>query len=166
MPRCDKPGSQSASRAALNPFLTGPKLDVRSYPEKRNAARAHRTHKGGETPGAREIRDTTRMLMGEVRAEQFMRVLAPDVRDSLSAEQERAIRAAAEKNPWDNHPVDLRFSLPTPFGRFYLALVGGRERRSAARRALDRNRFPAFTLGNLILLTVVFGAVGWLLFGS
>jgi len=166
MPLCDNPGSQSGSRAALNPFLTGTKLDVRSYPEKRNAAKAHRNHKGARPPGAREIRDTTRMLMGEVRAEQFMRVLAPDVRDSLSAEQERAIRAAAEKNPWDNHPVDLRFSLPTPLGRFYLALVAGRERRSAARRALDRNRFPAFTLGNLILLTVVFGAVGWLLFGS
>ena len=105
------------------------------------------------------------MLMGEVRAEQFMRVLAPDVRDSLSAEQERAIRAAAEKNPWDNHPVDFRFSLPTPFGRIYLAVIGGRERRSAARRAMDRNRFPAFTIGNLVVLTAVLGLIGWLLLG-
>ena len=105
------------------------------------------------------------MLMGEVRAEQFLRVLAPNVRDSLSAEQLRAIRAAAEKNPWENHPVDLRFSLPTPFGRVYLALIAGRERRSAARRAMDRDRFPLLTLGNLVLLAAFLGLAGWLLFG-
>ena len=33
-------------------------------------------------------------------------------------------------------------------------------------RAMDRNRFPAFTLGNLIILTIIFGVIGWLLFGS
>lgn len=106
------------------------------------------------------------MLMGEVRAEQFMRVLAPDVRESLSAEQEQAIRAAAEKNPWDDHSIDFRFSVPTPIGRFYLAMVGGRERRSAARRAVDRHRFPAFTPGNLIALTAALGLIGWLFLGS
>ena len=106
------------------------------------------------------------MLMGEVRAEQFMRVLAPEIRDSLSSEQEDAIRAAAEKNTWDNHFLDLRFSVPTPFGRFYVALLGGPERRSAARRAMDRKRYSLIRPGNLVLMTIVFLLVAWILFGA
>lgn len=106
------------------------------------------------------------MLMGEVRAEQFMSVLAPEVRETLSSEQERAIRAAAESNTWNTHPVDLRLSLPTPFGRYYMALVAGPERRSAARRAMDRKRHALLKPGNMVLMAFVFLLVAWILLGA
>ncbi len=72
------------------------------------------------------------MLMGEVRAEGLLRAIDPAVRVSLTEAQEDAIRAAARRDSWKRHPVDIRLALPTPFGRFYLALIGGREHRSAA----------------------------------
>jgi len=82
------------------------------------------------------------MLMGEVRAEGLMRAIDPVVRAGLSLKQEDAIRAAARQDAWQAHPIDLRLMLPSPFGRFYLALVVGRERRSAARLAVVRTRHP------------------------
>ena len=60
----------------------------------------------------------------------------------LSWKQEDAIRAAARQNVWRAHPIDLRLMVPAPFGRFYLALVGGPERRSASRLAVERARHP------------------------
>jgi hypothetical protein len=87
------------------------------------------------------------MLMADVHAEQLMRSIEPDIRHSLSPAQEAAIRAAATRNPWVDHPVDLRLSLPLPFGRIYLTLLAGRERRSAARRRSERH--PLDSLGNV-----------------
>ena len=51
---------------------------------------------------------------------------------------------------WIAHPVDIRFSLPMPFGRYYLTLVAGPERRSAARREDERQYHPLTTLGNFL----------------
>ncbi len=92
------------------------------------------------------------MLMGEVRAECLLRAIDPAVRVGLTEAQEDAIRAAARQDSWKRHPVDIRLALPTPFGRFYLALVGGREYRSAARLATERNRHPLASTGNLAMV--------------
>ncbi len=92
------------------------------------------------------------MLMGEFRAEGLLRAIDPAVRDGLSAEQEAAIRDAARQDTWVEHPVDLRLSLPSPFGRFYLTLVGGHERRGAARLVVERARHPLSGLANLIAI--------------
>ncbi|MCH8997609.1 MAG: hypothetical protein IID48_05005 [Proteobacteria bacterium] len=92
------------------------------------------------------------MLMGEVRAESLLRAIDPVVRDGLSAEQEAAIRNAARQDTWKEHPVDIRLSLPSPFGRLYLALVAGREQRGAARLAVERARHPLSGLANLIAI--------------
>jgi hypothetical protein len=92
------------------------------------------------------------MLMGEVRAEGLLRALDPVVRKGLSEEQEDAIRTAARADAWRSHPVDIRLALASPFGRFYLALVGGRERRSAARLAMERARHPLSGAANLAVL--------------
>ena len=51
------------------------------------------------------------------------------------------------------HPVNLRLSVPLPFFRFYVTIVAGRERRSAARRAEERRKHPILTAGNLFLMT-------------
>ena len=95
------------------------------------------------------------MLMGEVRAEGLMRAIDPAVRESFSEAQEGAIRAAVRQDVWKHHPVDIRMALPTPFGRFYLAVVAGRERRGAARLAVGRNRHPLAGVGNLAMVGVL-----------
>jgi len=95
------------------------------------------------------------MLMGEVRAEGLMRAIDPMVRAGLSLKQEDAIRAAAQRDVWQTNPVDLRLVLPSPFGRFYLTLIGGRERRSAARLAIERARHPLASATNLAIIGVV-----------
>jgi hypothetical protein len=99
------------------------------------------------------------MLMGDVRAEQLIRDIDPAVRSSLSSEQEEAIRAAAGRNPWATHPVDIRVTLPLPFGRFYVTLVAGRDRRSPARRTMDRNMHRLDRFGNLVFMLSCFGAL-------
>lgn len=53
---------------------------------------------------------------------------------------------------WMAHPVDIRVSLPLPFGRYYLTLVAGPERRSAERRASESARRPVATMGNFLFL--------------
>ncbi len=99
------------------------------------------------------------MLMGEVRAEGLLRAIDPAVREGFSEAQEEAIRAAARQDVWKRHPVDIRVALPTPFGRFYLALVGGRERRSAARLAVERDRHSLIGIGNLAMAVAVIATV-------
>ncbi len=94
------------------------------------------------------------MLMGEVRAEQLMRSIAPTVREGLSGEQESAIRDAIKRGDWDQHPIDLRLAIPTPFGRYYATFIAGPERRSSARRAADRKRRPLVTMGNILFFTL------------
>ena len=51
---------------------------------------------------------------------------------------------------WASHPVDLRFTLRLPFGRYYLALVAGPERRPAQRTATERRHRRFATLGNFL----------------
>ncbi len=110
------------------------------------------------------------MLMGEVRAAGLMRAIDPMVRAGLSLRQEEAIRAAARRDAWQANPIDLRLVLPSPFGCFYLALVGGRERRSAARLAVERARHSLSGGANqafvaalaVILLLAGFGLYGLL----
>ena len=54
-----------------------------------------------------------------------------------------------------DHPVNLRLSIPFIGGRYYLTVVAGRERRSAARRAAERKKHPLATLGNLTFMALV-----------
>lgn len=100
------------------------------------------------------------MLMGDVRAEALMRAIDPDVRANFTVDQENAIRAAARRDPWGQHPVDIRLSVPLLFGRFYMALVAGRERRSMARLVQERGKHPLGRLGNLIALGAIAVTVG------
>lgn len=90
------------------------------------------------------------MMMNEVRAELFLRRLPQDVRSTLTREQEQALRMAAAGGVANSHPVDIRISIPTPWGRYYLAMFGGREKRSAARRASDRRVRPLATTANVL----------------
>ena len=52
-------------------------------------------------------------------------------------------RRASGDVPWENdHPINLRLSIPLLFGGCYLTIVAGKERRRAIRRAQDRLEHP------------------------
>lgn len=105
------------------------------------------------------------MLMSEVRAERLLRAIDPEVRRSLSPQQEAAIRTAAGRSPWQGHLVDIRLSLPIPGLRCYLTMVAGQEKRSAPRRRQDRALHPLNSLGNVAVFTGATIAVGLMAFG-
>ena len=102
-----------------------------------------------DRPGLQGIQP---MVIGEVRAERLMRWIEPRVRETLTPEQVAAIRKAAEHNPWQGHPIDIRFTLPLLFGRYYVTLVAGRERRSNARLATERQAHPLILPGNVLFI--------------
>jgi hypothetical protein len=83
--------------------------------------------------------------------------LPDDVREGLSPEVRTMIAIAAADRPWRTHPVDIRLSIPTPFGSYYVTLVAGEERRSPVRRAVERRDRPLNRLGNVLF---VLGTVG------
>ena len=49
------------------------------------------------------------------------------------------------------HTIDLRISIPFGFGRYYVTIVAGPERRSRARRTAERRLHPLATFGNIAL---------------
>ena len=88
--------------------------------------------------------------------------LKPDLRERLPTDLEAALTEIATQRQWRSHPVDIRLSVPLFFRRYYLALVAGPERRSPARRAVDRRERPLGSLGNVafvLALVAVFYAV-------
>ena len=87
--------------------------------------------------------------------------LPDDVRESFSEDQTEAIRQAAEQCQWGSHAIDMRVSIPLPGSRFYIAVVGGKERRNAVRRETERSRHPLLTRGNIVLIALLsmFGAM-------
>jgi hypothetical protein len=50
------------------------------------------------------------------------------------------------------HPLNIRVSIPLLFGRYYISVVAGKERRARARLALDKRQHPLDTPGNVIFL--------------
>jgi hypothetical protein len=102
------------------------------------------------------------MLMGEARAQRLLDRLPAETRASLDRDQERAILAAAALESWDLHPVDIRLSIPCFGQRFYLAVVGGRERRSTARVKIERRARRLWSLPNLTFLLAMTLAAGLL----
>lgn len=93
-------------------------------------------------------------MMNEVRGELFLRRLPPEIRDGLSPEQQAAIRVAAgQGREPERHRINLEFGLPTPWGRYYVAIFAGPERRNSGRRGSaprrrDTHWRPLMTTGN------------------
>lgn len=50
------------------------------------------------------------------------------------------------------HPLNIRMSIPLIFGRYYITVVAGKERRARARLALDKRQHPLDTPGNVVFL--------------
>jgi hypothetical protein len=58
-----------------------------------------------------------------------------------------------------SHPVNIRLSLPLGARRYYLTIVGGREKRGPDRRIADRRHYPLRTAANLAFFLVLAGVV-------
>ncbi len=53
------------------------------------------------------------------------------------------------------HPLNIRMSIPFIFGRYYITIVAGKERRARARLALDKRQHPLDTPGNVVFLFLI-----------
>ena len=54
-----------------------------------------------------------------------------------------------------DHPLNIRISLPLGFGRYYITIVAGKERRARARLAMDKREHPLDRTGNVIFLFLI-----------
>ncbi len=90
------------------------------------------------------------MNQARERVEEQVRRLPSDIGGDDRGAPGIAQRSAPGGESWGNdHPVNLRFSIPLPFGRYYVTLVAGKERRSAERLASERRKHPLLTFGNV-----------------
>lgn len=90
--------------------------------------------------------------------------LPDEIHTRLTPDLIQAIARAAAPRLWGQNPVDIRLSIPLPFGRYYLALVAGPERRRPERRAEDSKNHRVMTPTNLLfilaIVIVFYGALG------
>ncbi len=89
------------------------------------------------------------MSQARERVEEQVRRLPSDIGGDDPSAPDIAHRSAPGDESWGRHPVNLRFSIPLPFGRYYVTLVAGKERRGAERLASERRKHPLLTFGNL-----------------
>ncbi len=79
--------------------------------------------------------------------------LERETREGLSDNSSATVRKAPGGEPWGNdHPVNIRLSIPLLFGRYYVTIVAGKERRSGERMASERKKHPLMKLGNLAVM--------------
>lgn len=88
-------------------------------------------------------------LAQEMRSDAFWRQLPIEIRGSLTATQEAAIRAVAAGITPKAHAIDYRASLHVPIlGNIYVVFLVGRERRNQLRRSLDHALRPGSRFRN------------------
>ncbi len=68
--------------------------------------------------------------------------------------------ASGRKSPggecWGNdHPVNVRLSIPFPFARFFVTIVAGKERRSRERRMSEYRKHSLLKVGNVLFIVAV-----------
>jgi hypothetical protein len=110
------------------------------------------------------------MLMDDVRGEIVLRRLPKDMLDQLTSEQVAAIRRASSAAHPRRHPVDARFNFRLPLlGGVYVVMLIGKELRSPARRAFDREIRPMDRVSRAVVVvlggaTVLLAALVGILF--
>ena len=79
--------------------------------------------------------------------------LERETRAGLSDNSSVSTRQAPGGEPWgDDHPVNIRLSIPLLFGRYYVTVVAGKERRSGERLASERKKHPLMRFGNIVVM--------------
>ena len=68
--------------------------------------------------------------------------------DTLLPKQKIASYKAEVESRLGRHPGNIRFSLPGFGRRYFLTIVGGEERRSPARGAHEKHRYPLHSAAN------------------
>ena len=111
-------------------------------------------------------RDLVASARAEIEGSRFLETLwnriPEDARESFTEAQCAILADAARQCRFNTHPVDIRFSLPLLFKRFYIVVLSGPERRNAERRTIEREKLPLLKLANLLFL-VGLTAMGTLL---
>jgi len=82
--------------------------------------------------------------------------LPAEILETFTPEQRAALWGAAKSSTWRRHPIDIRLSIPVVGVHLFIAIIGGVERRSLARRRRDARIHPFFTATNLIFLVAMF----------
>lgn len=91
--------------------------------------------------------------------ERLLARLPGRIAETLTAEQTEAIQHAAEDMSWGRHPLDIRLSLPFFARCYYVTVIAGAEKRGAARRRRDRQRYPLRTVANVFFFVGIAVAV-------
>ncbi len=79
--------------------------------------------------------------------------LPDDDRASLTDGQRGALQEALKKIGWRrDHAVNIRFSAPLLYWRFFVTIVAGTEKRAPHRVNEDSQRHPFRTMGNALFL--------------
>ncbi len=89
------------------------------------------------------------MNQAQERVEEQVRRLPSDIGGDDRGAPGIAQRSAPGGESWDRHAINLRFSIPLPFGRYYVTLVAGKERRGGDRLVSERRKHPLLTFGNV-----------------
>jgi hypothetical protein len=84
--------------------------------------------------------------------QRVLRRMPENLRAGLTSAQLTALDRALDANNPTRHTINLRLTL---FGRAYLVLLAGPERRDRTRRAIEREKHPIATPGNIAVLTLL-----------
>lgn len=87
-------------------------------------------------------------------ADGFLKRIPEDIRNTFSEQQVAAINQAFRPT---KHSIDIRISVPLPWGHRYFVLLSGKERRSPDRQRFERLLHPLKTRGNLIAILIISG---------
>lgn len=90
----------------------------------------------------------------------FWKAVGNGVYDRLDEEQRQAIVRAARRGSDESIKSDIRLS----FGKYFLVILFGRERRSRARLNEERAKRPVFVARNLPVLLFLWGSVLYTLY--
>ncbi len=91
--------------------------------------------------------------------DRLLEALQPEIRESLSEAQRTGLQEAFASATWRRKAVDIRVSLPFLTSRYFLTVIGGREKRGFGRRRAERIFHPLGTVGNVLFLGAICAVV-------
>lgn len=84
--------------------------------------------------------------------EQLFAKINPEIADSFTEEQLKAIKRGFGSDVWNRHTLDIRISVPIAGLRFYLIFLAGQERRSKQRLRYEKGVYPLLNPSNIVFL--------------
>ena len=78
--------------------------------------------------------------------------LPRDLQEGPDGERDAAREEMASSREWNQHPINIRFSIRLLLSRYYLVLLAGPERRPKSRRREEGKQHPLATLNHFWLV--------------